>query len=54
MGIKTLNKKIKLARIGKIRLAPRWADSKKFGQKRARTRRIRSEKKRWRRTKLRV
>jgi len=54
MGIKTYTKKIKLAKIAKIRLAPRWADIRKFGMKRARTRRIRSEKKRWRRTKLRV
>ncbi|MFH1623480.1 MAG: hypothetical protein ABIA12_03150 [Candidatus Aenigmatarchaeota archaeon] len=51
---KTLSKKIKLAKIMKVRAAPRWADMKKFGMKRARTRRIRSNKKRWRRTSVKV
>ncbi len=54
MGKKTLSKKIKLAKIKKVRSAPRWADIRKFGLKRARTRRIRTDKKRWRRTKLKV
>ncbi len=55
MGIKHITKKIKLGRIRKIRNAPRWADIKKFGLKRARTRRIRVEGiKKWRRTRLRV
>ncbi len=55
MGIKSLTKKIKLSRVGKIRAAPRWADIKKFGLKRARTRRISvSQIKRWRRTRVRV
>ncbi len=55
MAIRTLVKKIKLARIGKIRAAPRWADIRKFGLKRARRRRIEVDKiKRWRRTRLKV
>jgi len=51
---KTLSKKIKLAKVLKVRSAPRWADIKKFGLKRARTRRIKSNKKRWRRTTVKV
>lgn len=54
MGIKTLSKKIKLAKIKNVRLAPRWADIKKFGLKRARTRRIDVTKKRWKRTQIEV
>jgi hypothetical protein len=55
MGIKSLSKKIKLAKIGKIRVAPRWADIKKFGMKRARTRRVNVDKiKRWRRVRIRI
>ena len=55
MGKKSLAKKIKLGRIGKIKNAPRWADIRKFGLKRARTRRIIVNKiKRWRRSKLKV
>ncbi|MCS7105867.1 MAG: hypothetical protein NZ942_00925 [Candidatus Aenigmarchaeota archaeon] len=55
MGIKSLSKKIKLGKIRKIKTAPRWADIKKFGLKRARTRRIEVDKiKKWRRTRLRV
>jgi hypothetical protein len=54
MGIKHITKKIKLGRIGKIRRAPRWADIRKFGLKRARTRRINVATKKWRRTRLRV
>ncbi len=55
MSRKSLAKKLKLARIGKIRLAPRWADIRKFGLKRARTRRINVDKvKRWRRSKLKI
>ena len=38
--------------IAKIRPAPRWADIKKFGLKRARTRRIRVPVKHWRRGRL--
>lgn len=51
---KTLSKKIKLAKVKNVRNAPRWADIKKFGLKRARTRRINVEKKRWRRTQVKV
>jgi hypothetical protein len=55
MTIKSLSKKLKLAKIGKVKSAPRWADIKKFGLKRARSRRIRVDKvKRWRRSRLRV
>ncbi len=55
MAIKSSSKKNKLVKIGKIRLAPRWADIKKFGMKRARSRRINVDKvKRWRRTRLRI
>jgi len=55
MGIKHITKKIKLGKIRKIKPAPRWADIKKFGLKRARTRRIRVEKdKKWRRGRIKV
>jgi len=55
MSIKHITKKIKLGRIRKIRAAPRWVDIKKFGLKRARTRRVSIDKvKKWRRTRLRV
>jgi hypothetical protein len=51
---KTLLKKLRLAKVMKIRAAPRWADIKKFGMKHARTRRIPSYKKRWKRTSVKV
>jgi hypothetical protein len=55
MGIKTLSKKIKLGKIRKVRNAPRWADIRKFGMKRVRTRRINVTKvKRWRKSRLRI
>jgi hypothetical protein len=55
MSIKHITKKIKLGKIRKIKNAPRWADIRKFGLKRARTRRISIDKvKRWRRTRVRV
>jgi len=54
MSLDHITKKIKLAAIGKIRRAPRWADIKKFGLKRARTRRIITHPKKWRRTRIRV
>lgn len=54
MAKKTLSKKIKLAKIKKVRTAPRWADIKKFGLKHARTRRIDVAKKRWRQTQVKV
>ncbi|MEM7825253.1 MAG: hypothetical protein QW412_00130 [Candidatus Aenigmatarchaeota archaeon] len=55
MAIKSISKKLKLGKIRKIKTAPRWADIRKFGLKRARTRRIEVNKvKRWRRTRIRV
>ena len=51
---KTSGVKKKLAALGKKRSAPRWADIKKFGLKRARTRRIRVRSKHWRRDKLKI
>jgi len=55
MSIKHISKKIKLGKIRKVRTAPRWVDIKKFGLKRARTRRVSVSKvKKWRRTRLRV
>ncbi len=55
MAIRHITKKIKLAKIGKARFAPRWADIRKFGLKRARARRIDIAKiKRWRRTRVRI
>ena len=55
MSIKSLSKKIKLVKIGKTRAAPRWADIKKFGMKRARRRRVSVDKiKKWRRTRLKI
>ncbi|MDI6807083.1 MAG: hypothetical protein QMD14_04745 [Candidatus Aenigmarchaeota archaeon] len=54
MTIKSLSKKIKLSRIKKVRTAPRWADIRKYGLKRARTRRIVVSLKKWRRGKLRI
>lgn len=54
MSKKSLTKKIKLGKIGKTKSAPRWIDIKKFGLKRARTRRISSKTKRWRKTRLKV
>ena len=51
---KPLGKKLKLVSRGKRRSAPRWADIKKFGLKRARTRRISVRVKPWRRGKLKV
>lgn len=55
MGIKHLSKKIKLGKIRKFKNAPRWVDIRKFGLKRARSRRVRVDKvKKWRRSRLRV
>lgn len=52
---KTGGKKVRLASKGKRRSAPRWADIKKFGMMRARSRRIRVRTKEWRRgSKLKV
>jgi hypothetical protein len=55
MAIRSSSKKIKLGKLGKIRSAPRWADMRKFGNKRAGTRRINVDKiKRWRRTRIKI
>lgn len=51
---KTTGLKKKLAALGKRRSAPRWADIKKFGLKRARSRRVRVKVKHWRRDKLKI
>jgi len=51
---KPLGKKLKMASAGKVRSAPRWADIRKFGLKRARTRRIRVRTRNWRRDKLKI
>ncbi len=51
---KTSGKKARLISRGKRSPAPRWADIKKFGLKRARTRRIRVRTKQWRRDSLKV
>lgn len=53
--VKSVYKKIKLAKISKVKNAPRWADIRKFGMKRAKTRRIQvATVKRWRRTRIKV
>jgi hypothetical protein len=55
VAIKHISKKIKLVKIRKYRNAPRWVDIRKFGLKRARSRRVSVGKiKRWRRTRLRI
>jgi len=54
MPLRTLSKKIKFGKHAKVRAAPRWADIKKFGLKRARTRRINVSKKRWKRSRIKV
>ena len=54
MPVRNLARKIRLGKFAKVRAAPRWADIKKFGLKRAVRRRIIIFKKRWRRTKIKV
>ena len=51
---KPSGKKRRLGVAGKVRPAPRWADIKKFGLKRARSRRIRVNTRNWRRHKLKI
>ncbi len=51
---KILSKKIKLAKVSSVRSAPRWADIRKFGLKRARSRRISVARKRWRSSQVKV
>ncbi len=53
-GNKSSAMKKKLGALAKIRPSPRWADIKKFGLKRARSRRIRVTVKKWRRDKLKI
>ena len=54
MPMRVLSKKLKLGKILKKRMAPRWADIRKFGLKRIRTRRINVFRKRWKRTRVKV
>jgi hypothetical protein len=54
MPMRSLSRKIKFGKIKKTRAAPRWADIKKYGMKRARSRRVNVTIKRWRRSRLRV
>lgn len=54
MGFKEASRKLRYAAAKKVRRAPRWADIKKFGLKRARSRRISSRGRNWRRDKLRL
>ncbi len=51
---KPAGKKLRLISAGKKRSAPRWADIRKFGLKRARSRRIRSTTRYWRKDKLKI
>jgi len=53
MGRKILSRKLKQIKAGKVRLAPRWVDIKKFGMKRARNRRVSITRRSWKRKKLR-
>ena len=56
MAKNKLGRKLRLIAKGKIRSAPRWADIRKFGLKRARTRRIRvmARIRNWRRSHLKI
>jgi hypothetical protein len=49
-----LSRKLKQIKEGKVRLAPRWVDIKKFGVKRARNRRVSITRRSWKRKKLRI
>jgi ribosomal protein L39E len=51
---KSAPKKVKLAALAKRRPSPRWADIRKFGLKRARSRRIRVNVKKWRKDSLKI
>ena len=54
-SIKPSGKKIRISARGKRRSAPRWADIRKFGLKRARSRRISVDGLRnWRRSRMKV
>jgi len=54
MARKKLARKLKQIKAGKVRLAPRWVDIKKFGMKRARNRRVSIVRRSWKRKKLKV
>ena len=54
MGRKILSRKLKQIKSGKVRLAPRWVDIKKFGMKRARNRRVSITRRSWKRKKLKI
>ncbi|MEM5792824.1 MAG: hypothetical protein QXY45_00485 [Candidatus Aenigmatarchaeota archaeon] len=54
MGLKKLSRKLRQIKAGKVRLAPRWVDIKKFGIKRARNRRVAVNRRSWRRKRLRM
>lgn len=54
MGRKILSRKLRQIKAGKIRLAPRWVDIKKFGLKRARNRRVAVNRRSWKRSKLKI
>ena len=47
-----LSRKLRQIKAGKVRLAPRWVDIKKFGISRARNRRVAVNRRSWRRKKL--
>lgn len=54
MGRKILSRKLRQIKAGKVRLAPRWVDIKKFGMKRARNRRVSVTRRSWKRKKLKI
>jgi ribosomal protein L39E len=54
MGRKILSRKLRQIKAGKVRLAPRWVDIKKFGLKRASNRRVSITRRSWKRKKLRI
>lgn len=54
MGKKKLSRKLRQIKAGKVRLAPRWVDIKKFGLKRARNRRVSVTRRSWKRKKLKI
>ncbi|MBI4181955.1 MAG: 50S ribosomal protein L39e [Candidatus Aenigmarchaeota archaeon] len=51
---KPSGRKRRLIARAKVRAAPRWVDIKKYGLKRARTRRVRVRTHNWRRDRLKV
>jgi len=54
MGRKIYSRKLKQIKAGKVRLAPRWVDIKKFGVKRAKNRRVSITRRSWKRKRLRL